>query len=219
MFRVLILGAGGHAQVVADILLQGARSGEQLRPIGFLDDDVTLTQTRYMGLPVLGDLTQIDSIEHDGVIVAIGENRVRRCLFDALEEKRVPLASAVHPGATVSPHASIGTGTMICAGVVVNVGATIGSNVILNTGCTIDHHCHVASHVHIAPGVHLAGGVTVGTGAFIGIGTAVTAGRSIGEWSTVAAGAVVTKDIPDGAVVAGAPARVIRMREATDGLT
>jgi acetyltransferase-like isoleucine patch superfamily enzyme len=93
--------------------------------------------------------------------------------------------------------------------VIVNTGSVVAANVILNTGCTIDHHCQIGQHVHVAPGAHLAGAVKVGAGSFLGIGTVVTPERAIGEWSTVAAGAVVTKDIPSRVVAAGAPARVI----------
>jgi acetyltransferase-like isoleucine patch superfamily enzyme len=85
----------------------------------------------------------------------------------------------------------------------------VGSNVILNTGCSIDHHNVIGDHAHIAPGARLGGNVTVGQGTLIGIGAIVLPGRHIGAWSVVAAGAVVTKDIPDGVVALGSPARTI----------
>jgi acetyltransferase EpsM len=60
MVRVLILGAGGHAQVVADILLRAHQAGASAYPIGFLDDNSTLIGTTIMGRPVLGTTVQLD---------------------------------------------------------------------------------------------------------------------------------------------------------------
>jgi len=104
----------------------------------------------------------------------------------------------------------IGPGTMICASAVVNPGSIIGANVILNTGCTVDHHNIIGNHAHIAPGVHLGGDVSVGIGALVGIGATVIPQRSIGDWSKIGAGSVVTKTIPARVVAVGMPARVVR---------
>ena len=83
---------------------------------------------------------------------------------------------------------------------------------ILNTGCSIDHHNVIGDHAHIAPGARLGGNVTVGQGALIGIGAVVLPGVRIGAWSIVGAGAVVTRDLPDGVVAVGSPARMLAVK-------
>ena len=208
--RVLILGAGGHAQVVADILLQMASSGADLQPAGYLDDDPDLVGQQIQGLPVLGSLSRLPEIAHDAVIVAIGDNRTRFRVFSEQEQKRECFVAACHPSAVVAPGVQIGSGTAICAGVVINPGSVIGSNVILNTGCTVDHHCRIQDHAHIAPGVHLGGAVRVGEGTLVGIGANVMPQCRIGSWTVVGGGALVRHDLPDGVVAAGLPARVLR---------
>ena len=207
---VLILGAGGHAQVVADILLRAHDAGTNCQPIGFLDDDPTLAGTAIMGLPVLGAIAQLSEFDHDAVIVAIGDNCTRARIFESVRARGERIVNAIHPVAVVAPDVRLGEGVMICAGVVVNTGTIIGDNVILNTGCTVDHHNRIGNHAHIAPGVHLGGNVHIGEGAFIGIGTVVIPGCSIGEWAMIGAGSVVTKDILPYATAVGMPARVIR---------
>jgi acetyltransferase-like isoleucine patch superfamily enzyme len=92
----------------------------------------------------------------------------------------------------------------------VNPSSAIGENVILNTGCTIDHHNHLGDHVHIAPGVSLGGEVTIGKGTLVGIGATVIPRCSIGEWSIVGAGSLVTRSLPNHALAVGVPARIIR---------
>ena len=207
--KVLILGAGGHGQVVADILLRMVHAGQDVNPVGYLDDDPALVGRSFLDLLVLGSCDTLSQIDHEAVIVAIGDNAVRRRLFDRLEAQGTQFAVACHPSAVIAPDVRIGPGTMVCAGVIVNTGTTVGSNVILNTGCTVDHHNQVGDHVHLAPGVHLGGAVTISEGSFIGIGSSVIPGRTIGPWSLVGVGSVVTKDIPAHVTAVGVPARVI----------
>ncbi|MBI3942854.1 MAG: acetyltransferase [Chloroflexi bacterium] len=208
--RLLILGAGGHGQVVADILLCMQRAGQEILPLGFLDDDPSLAGGELLGLPVIGPLLQLGNIPHDAVIIGIGNNRIRQQLFARLSEQGEQFLVARHPGSILSADVRIGPGTVICAGVVVNTGSTIGPNAILNTGCTVDHHNQIAGHAHIAPGVHLAGQVHVGEGTLVGIGANVIPCRRIGAWSTIGAGTVVTRDIPSHVLAVGVPARIVR---------
>ena len=210
MRRVLILGAGGYGQVVADILLQSHRAGGNYKPIGFLDDNPALTGAMIMGLPVLGTIAQLHEFDHDAVIVAIGDNRIRARLFNKLRSQGEHIVNAIHPAAVLAIDVRLGEGVVIRAGVVVNTGTVIGDNVILSTGCTVGHHNRIGDHVHIAPGVDLAGNVTVEEGALIGIGAVVIPNRTIGAWSIIGAGSVVTRDIPAYVTAVGVPARVIK---------
>ncbi|MGV8073277.1 MAG: acetyltransferase [Syntrophobacteraceae bacterium] len=205
--KVLIIGAGGHAQVVADIMLHMAAGGQAILPVGFLDDNQGLTGLKFLGLPVRGKISDLPNIAFDSLIVAIGENRVRKYIFQQLRAKGERFVVALHPSAILAPDVKVDDGSMVCAGSIVNTGAVIGANVILNTGCTVDHHNIIGDHVHIAPGVHLGGEVEVGEGTLIGIGATVMPGRRIGRWSVVGAGALVHEDVPDGVIVVGVPAR------------
>ncbi len=209
MTRVLILGAGGHAQVVADILLAMKRSGQKIEVVGFLDDDPRRRDARILGLPVLGPLSARVTIPHDAVIVGIGDNRVRARIQKALQDEGVSLFAARHPNAVLAPGVQVGPGTVVMAGVVVNTGSHIGAGVILNTGCTVDHHNCIRDFAHIAPGAHLAGGVSVGQGSLVGVGAVVIPGITIGPWAVVGAGAVVVRDVPPQTTVVGVPARPI----------
>lgn len=208
--RVLIIGAGGHGQVVADIFLQMQAAGSDIKPVGFLDDDPSLLGVQFLDLPVLGALKDVWKIEHDGLIVAIGSNRTRQAIFIEMQKQGESIATAQHPKAIIASGVEVGPGCMIMAGVVVNTGSTIGQNTILNTSCTVDHHCHLAAHSHIAPGVHLGGEVAIMEGALLGIGATVMPRRQVGAWATVGAGSVVHSNVPDHSTVAGVPAKALR---------
>lgn len=208
--RILIIGAGGHAQVTADILWQMQGHDPTVEPIGYLDDNPALQGKQFIGLPVLGQLADFTTIAHDALIVAIGDNAVRRHLFLRFQSLQASFAIACHPHAVVARDVKIGAGAMICAGVIINSGSVIGENVILNTACSVDHHNQVNDHAHLAPGCHLGGDVIVGEGALIGVGAAVLPQRRIGAWSVVGAGAAVIRDLPEHIVAVGVPTRILR---------
>lgn len=204
LIRLLIIGAGGHAQVVADCVLQ---IGHPLKLIGYLDDNPQRHGQTILGQPVLGPLSCLPDIEHEAIVIAIGNNQVRQNLYERLQAQGEQFTIVQHPKAIIAPDVQLSPGSMVIAGAIINSGSQIGANVILNTGCTVDHHNQIGNHVHIAPGVHLGGNVVVGDGAFVGIGATVMPGRVIGPGSIVGAGALVHQDVPAGVSVIGVPAR------------
>jgi sugar O-acyltransferase (sialic acid O-acetyltransferase NeuD family) len=207
VLRVLIIGAGGHGQVAADILLAMRDAGEEIAPLGFLDANPNLAGTSVLGLPVLGHDEDLAATPHDAVLVALGENDRRRRVFEELSRAGERLALAVHPTAVLGRDVRLGPGCMVCARAVVNTGARVAENCILNTGCVVEHHCAVGAHAHIGPGAVLGGGCAVGAGALVGLGAAVLPLVRIGEWAVVGAGAVAPRDVPDKATVKGPAAR------------
>lgn len=210
MSGILIIGAGGHGKVVADILL-----GQSMPVLGFLDDDPTTWGTSRLGLPVLGAIDAFSDYSPEGLVMGIGSNALRQDIvrrFGSLAQEL--WRSAIHPKAILAPSARIGRGTVIAAGAIVNPDAFVGEHVIINTGATVDHDCHIGDFVHIAPGVHLAGGVHVGEGSLVGIGSKVIPNRCIGQWTTIGAGAVVVDDIPSHTVAVGVPARCMHKDKA-----
>jgi len=205
--RVLIIGAGGHGQVAADILLAMRDAGQKITPLGFLDANPGLVRTSVLGLPVLGHDEDLRATAHDAVLVALGENDRRRRIFETLKHAGERFALAVHPTAIIARDVQLSPGCMVCARAVVNTGAVVGENCILNTGCIVEHHNTIGPHAHIGPGAVLGGECVVGAEALVGLGAAVLPLVRIGEKAVVGAGAVVPRDVPDGAVVKGPAAR------------
>ncbi|MCJ2165734.1 MULTISPECIES: acetyltransferase [unclassified Pseudodesulfovibrio] len=201
--NILIIGGGGHARVVADILL----SMEDMEPLGYVTPDACPGTLGPLGLAVLGDDTCVAGLDHDGVVVAVGDNRLRHRIFARLVGAGETLVNAVHPSAIIARDVEMGVGCMVCAGAIVNTGTIVGDNVILNTGCVVDHDCTISGHAHVAPGVKLAGNVVVGAGALVGVGASVIPSVLIGEEAVVGAGAVVVDDVPPRQMVMGVPAR------------
>lgn len=214
--RVIIVGAGGHGQVVADALLAARASRQrELDLLGYADDDPVLWGQTLVGLPVLGSVEQALERAHDAIVVAIGSNRARQQLIARLTGSGESLVSAIHPAAVISPCAQIAPGCMVLAGAVVNTGARLGAGVIVNTCASVDHHSVLGDCVHLAPGAHTGGEVMIDRGALVGLGASIVPRCTIGAWATVGAGAAVIHDVPAGCTVVGTPARIIKQVEVT----
>jgi UDP-perosamine 4-acetyltransferase len=203
---IVILGAGGHAKVVIELIR--AQGGV----IAGLTDS-NPTPRSVLGVPVVGDDLALPRLMADGVryaFVAIGDNQARAAAAQAATGLGLVLVNAISPNARVSESARLGSGVAVMAGAVINAEAFIDDLAIVNSGAIVDHDCRLERGCHVGPGAVLAGGVRVGAGALIGTGASVTPGRSIGAGAVVGAGACVADDLEPDVVAVGVPARVIR---------
>lgn len=116
----------------------------------------------------------------------------------------------VDPTAVIARTASLGPGAVVNAAAVIGAKSVVGEYVHLNRSASIGHDAVIGDFVTFGPGSLLAGHVTVGRGAFLGAGAVCAPGVTIGANSIIGAGAVVVRDVPDGAVVVGNPATVLR---------
>jgi len=212
--RIIVIGAGGHGQVVADAILASCDAQSIETPqILFADDAAHAWSRSILGYPVRGPIAEALESDHDAVVVAIGGNRTRLGLIQQLAARGENLISVIHPSAVVARAVDVGPGSMLLANAIVGTGSQLGVGVIVNTCASLDHHSIVADYVHIAPGAHTGGKVVIAEGAFVGLGASILPGLRIGAWSTVGAGATVTRDVPEGYTVVGTPAHPIHSDE------
>lgn len=199
--KVILLGAGGHAAVVADIV---RRTGREL--FGYLDDGKEIG-SRILNAPVLGRISDCQRFPGVKFVIAIGQNETRRQIAE-----RYPLdyATLVHPAAIIGAEVSIGRGCVVMAGAVINARSKIGIHGIINTGAIVEHDNQIGNFVHLSPRVTLGGSVLIGDGTHIGMGAVVKNGTAVGAEVVVGAGAVVIKEIQEAGIYVGVPAKRIR---------
>ena len=198
--RALIFGSSGHARVIASLIhvrykditfvtLDGSH-GSLAESLVFADSDrLRASVDVYLG---------------------IGDNQIRRRLFEQLAEARFELPSCIADRVFVAHDAVVEKSALLCPGAVVMSGARVGRNVIVNTNSSVDHDCEVGDHTQIAAGVSLGGATKIETNCFLGMRCATLPGIRIGSNSHVMAGSLVVKDIPADVVAGGYPAVIVR---------
>ena len=209
MANLLILGAGGHAKVVADIALLM----NKWENIAFLDDKKKINPIG--DIPIIGKLKDYTLLKnkYQYAFVAIGNNKLRFEWFERLSNEGFIIPTLIHPFSAVSKFTSIGQGTVIMGGVVINPNAKIGRACIINTSSSIDHDCLLADSVHISPGVHIGGTVNIGENTWACLGSSIINNVNIGSNVIIAAGAAVINSVPDNVMVTGIPATIKKKSE------
>lgn len=198
--NVVIVGAGGYAKVIADIII---KSGDKI--VGFLDDNID-KEIKILGYDILGKVSDINNILDEEIYFAIGigNNKIRKQIC---EKYKVNYYTAIHPTAVISMDVVIGEGTIIMASAVINVSSKIGKFCIINTGSIVEHDNTLADYVHISPNGTLSGTVSIGECTHIGTSASVKNNISICNDVTVGVGSVVVKNIDKPGIYYGVPAK------------
>ena len=200
--RLIIIGAGGHGKVLADIAYQMNKWQE----ICFLDD--AMNGQMVLGFPVIGKSQDIEKYQKNSdFIIGIGDNKTRAKIFYQLKLLDISIATLVHPKTVIGLDVEISEGTVIMPGAVVNTSTKIGRGVIINTSASVDHDCMIGDFVHLSPGVHVAGTISIGERTWLGIGSSVINNVSIGEDIIVGANGTVIKPLEDKGVYIGSPVK------------
>lgn len=196
--RLVIIGAGGHGKVIADLGLKNGYSD-----IAFLDDQAT---GLCMGFPIIGTTERIP-MEQDGrtdFVIGVGNNEARKRIA---EGSRVNWVTLIHPSAQIGANVTLGEGTVVMAGAIINACATIGKHCTINTCAIVEHDNVIGDYVHLSPKAVMGGTVQVGELTHVGIGAVVRNNVRICGGSVIGAGAVVVKDIEACGVYVGVPTK------------
>lgn len=199
---LIMLGSGGHAAVLADIIQQ-------------LNYTLVAVASPLKGQhPLFSSLQHLDSDDDilrystdevrlvNGLGCLPGQN-LRHHLFNRFTLLKYQFESIVSPHAILSKNSTINAGAQILMAAVVQSGSVIESGTIINSGAIVEHDCHIGTNCHIAPGATICGGVKIGEYSHIATGANIIQGVSIGKNCIVSAGTTVTKNMPDNTIAYG----------------
>lgn len=205
--ELILLGAGGHATVVAESAVAGG-----WRIVGCLASEPTkAVGCAALSVPWLGS-PEAPTAEGERLLArgaklhaAVGDAKLRERWMLLYGASR--FATITHPGNWISPSAVLGFGAYVGPFAVINATASIGIGAIVNSGAIVEHDVQVGPYVHLAPRSVLAGHASVGARTLIGAGAVVLPFVAVGADSIVGAGATVVRDIGAGVTAAGTPAK------------
>ena len=198
MEKIIILGMGGHAESLVDVL----ERQQEYEIAGYVVNDEAAAKegSQY---PVLGSDDDLERIFRNGITNAavgigyMGKSDVRERIWVKLKQIGFRLPEVCDPSAILSRTAQIGGGSFIGKGAIINVKASIGRMCIINTGAIVEHDCQVGDFSHISVGTVLCGEVTVGRSVWVGANATVIQCTSIGDGSTIGAGTTIRRNIKD----------------------
>lgn len=204
-----IYGAGGLGFETVDILIAAMAAGiAETSEISFVEDKASNSQVD--GFP-LCDLASCKPGSQ--ITIAVGEPSVRSSMLSKVETAGLQLTSIISPQAYISASAIVEAGAIIAPFASVQARAYVERNTAINTQAIVGHDVTVREGAVISSQVNLGGGVEVGQGAYVGMGALVREGLTLGSESIIGMGSVVHRDIPEGMIALGNPARVMRRNE------
>ena len=208
--KIIIIGSGKHAKVVADIL----EDMNKYEIVGFISEEHHMND-EFLGYPLLGNDDSLLEIFNKGEIInaAIGVggwedcNKLRKKIYSKVKKIGFQLPNILHPNAIISKNVIMGEANVIFPGVIINTEVILHNNIVIATGSTIDHETKIKDNVLVSAGVTVGGNVEIGEDCLLALGSKVVSDLTIQKKVIIAAGAVVVKDCPDSGEYIGIPAK------------
>ena len=208
---IIIIGSGGHAKVVVDII----EEMDVFNIIGVTTVDQE-PGSFFQGYTVLGNDDVLPDYQRKGIkhaVMGLGgyrDNRLRKKVFEFIKSLGFSFQNIIHPSAIVSKSAKLGEGVVIFPGAVLNTEVEVGNNSIIATGSTIDHETVIGNHVLVSAGVTVGAYSKIEDNVLLALGAKVISGIKIKANALIAAGAVVVKDVEENEKVFGIPAKPLK---------
>lgn len=210
--KSVIIGAGTYGEVYLSYLQDAG-----VEVVGFLDDDPRYENQKVRGIPVLGTVSLLNTLKESGieaVYCPLGNNRLRVKFLSLAHKLGYETPNYIHPSVIISPQVTIGKGVYILLGTTIMPYTEISDYVMISMGVHLAHHNILEEGVFLSTGCNFGASIHAHKYAYCGIGSTIMTGiHELGEDCLIGAGAVVIRDVPAKAVMAGVPAKVIKIKE------
>lgn len=210
--KSIIIGAGKYGEVYLSYLKDSG-----INVVGFLDDDPSVADKKFGDLPVLGPVSALSEMKEKygitSVYCPLGNNKLRVKFLRQAVSLGYDTPSYIHPSVVISPNVKIGKGVYILLGTQIMPYTEIEDFVMISMNVSIAHHNTIKTGTFLSTGCNFGASIVAEENAYCGIGSTIMTGlHRLGKDCLVGAGAVVIKDVPDGAVMAGVPAKIIKYK-------
>lgn len=213
MKKAVIIGAGTHGQIYLSYLKEVG-----INVVGFVDDDHSFYKKKVLGTEVLGTYNDLFDQKLKSnitdVYCPIGDNIIRQKYLSTLKKHGYNTPSFFHHTVCIGPDVNLGEANYMLPGNYVMPHSSIGNYFMANMATTIGHHNKIGEGVFMSSGINIGANLVIEDLAYFGIGSTVMTGvKNIGKNTLIGAGSVIFKSVPDFAVMAGNPARIMKLNK------
>lgn len=208
-----IYGCGGQGRETFDLAKDIQDSASRWDRIVFIDDSGkydTVNGAKTVSFNQFQIEYRKEQVE---IVIAVGEPEIRRILREKCGNAGFKLGVLVHPSAKIGTDTILSPGVIVCYGSFISCNVKLRDNVLVQPNANIFHDSIVGSDSVISAFVSVAGACRVGSQTYIGLNASIREKTVIGSQTIVGMGSVVVRDIPDGVIALGNPARVIKNNE------
>ena len=214
MKDLVILGAGDFGRELANVVGRINCVKSEWNLLGFVDDNIEIQGKKIDGYSVIGTSDWLNNRQDEiYAICSLGVAKTRKKVINKFINKNIKWATLIDPDARLYRDSEVGEGSIICGGSILAINTKVHNHVIVNLNCTLGHDDIICDYSVINPGVNVSGKVLINECVDLGTGVKAIQGLTVGKNSTVGAGAVVIKDIPENCTAVGAPAKPIKFNK------
>jgi sugar O-acyltransferase (sialic acid O-acetyltransferase NeuD family) len=207
--RLVIVGGGGFGRELICWAADCAEAGLLPPVAGIIDDGGDPLAGYDYSTPRLAGIEDYRPADGDLLVMAIGDPAAKQSVAEKLSGRGGRFATLIHPSAVVARSASLEEGVVVCPQALISADASVGRLVIINALSSVGHDVRVGDYSTLSAHVDLTGFVSVGSSVLVGSGAKVLPKVKVGEGATIGAGATVYRNVPAGATVYAAPAKVM----------
>lgn len=198
---LVLIGGGGHASVLLDILLKQKR-----KVIAVVSPNNVLQRNIFSGLRHLKRDSDINAFGIDEILLVNGigltpGSDLRRKITESYKKLGFKFDTVIADSAEISKYAEIGEGAQILHNSTIQAGVEVGMQCIINSCALVEHDCRIEDFCHVAPNSTLCGQVSIAKDCFIGAGAVVVPSINIGRYAVIGAGVVVNRDVEGATII------------------
>lgn len=179
----------------------------------FIDDVNEITEVNGVKVFKFEELIKEKGKNDVEVVIAVGEPGIRDALYHKVKESGLHLVTLIHPGVYIDETTTIGEGVVVAEGVTITSNVEIGDNSYIQPHAVIGHDIRIGRHTLIGSNCQIGGGDRIGDRVFMGFLSGTTDHITIGSDSIISAGAIVFRELPEGVIAVGNPARIVKKNE------